>query len=91
MSHRPEVVSISFCPICGASAKEKGARCSGCGAPRNLQGWYSGEPKPEVVETLALIRSIPARLPRQEHETEEDWQRRVFDFVGHLYLESDAP
>jgi hypothetical protein len=45
-----------------------------------------GEQPAEVMETLALLRGASKMIPRQGHETVQQWEARVFDFVGHLHL-----
>lgn len=87
MSRRPEILSIHLCPICGTMAK-RGERCI-CGARHNVRGWFEGEPPLEVVETTALLRGAVKKLARQDDETPEEWQVRVFDFVGYLLVKEE--
>jgi hypothetical protein len=78
------VLSIRLCPVCGA-AIDGGSRCHACGAQRNIRGWVEGEQPLEVTETIALLRGTVKMIPRQEHETTQQWEARVFDFTGHLH------
>lgn len=91
MSSRPEVVSLTLCPICGVELRGEGA-CLHCGTRRNSRGWFEADQDhyTEVPTALALVRATVPLLARQTDESDREWIERLMDFVGPMKRKMDG-